>query len=279
MEISTYQPGVEIQELHSHILQQDLQLYIKLPWSYEHSDQTYPVLFSLDANRVFPIISSTSLVFETPGMKAQEILIVGVGYKLDPDRMMGLAQWAAWRTRDFTPVRSLETEQGWQERLAGLLGGKQMSVQSGGAASFLKALQEEVIPFVEATYRVSAKDRGLAGYSYGGLFALYALFNDPETFSRYFAGSPSMWAEVFDYEASFAGTHNDLKAKLFLSHGEQETELHEPLNRLLDQLRSRNYPGLEVLSHVLAGEGHLSAYPAAISRALRVLYYEGLVDG
>jgi uncharacterized protein len=276
--MSTFQPGVEIRDLHSHLLDQDLQLYVKLPWTYDRGDAAYPVLYALDANRSFPVYSTMSLIYETPGARAEEILIVGVGYQVDSDRIRGLAQWAAWRTRDLTPVRREEVEQTWRGRLAPLLGGEEMPVQTGGAPRFLEALREEIIPFVEANYRISPADRGLAGYSYGGLFALYTLFHAPELFRRVFAGSPSMWEALFAYEQEYAARHDDLPARLFITAGEQEAELLERVQRMVDRLRSREYPGLKMLTHVFEGEGHVSAGAAAISRALRVLYYEDLSD-
>jgi predicted alpha/beta superfamily hydrolase len=268
------QPGVEVRELHSTILNQNLRLYIKLPWSYERSETTYPVLFCLDGNRSFPLYSTMSLIYETPGDNAREIMIVGVGYQVDDDRLRGLAQWAAWRTRDLLPERRDKTEEYWQERLSALLGGEEIQVQSGGAPLFLNSLREEIIPFIEANYRVSPLDRGLAGYSYGGLFTLYALFHASESFTRYFAGSPTMMDKLFEYEENYASTHRDLKARLFISTGSYETGLLEPLQRMVERLRSRMYPGFEVLTYVFEDEGHSSAYAASVSRALRMLYYE-----
>ena len=150
------QPGIEVGELHSSILNQNLLLYIKLPWSYERSDATYPVLFCLDGNRSFPLYSTMSLIYETPGFNAQEIVIVGIGYQVDEDRLRGLAQWAAWRTRDLLPERREETEEYWKERLSALMGGEEIQVQSGGAPLFLQSLGEEIIPFIEANYRTSS---------------------------------------------------------------------------------------------------------------------------
>ncbi len=40
------------------------------------------------------------------------------------------------------------------------------------------------------------------------------------------------------------------------------------------QLQSRHYPGLHLQTIVFPDEDHMSAYPAAVSRALRVLYGE-----
>jgi len=250
-------------------------VYIKLPWNYDRSNITYPVLFSLDGNRSFPLYSTMSLIYETPGTNTQEIVIVGVGYKVDSDRIRGFAQWAAWRTRDLTPVRNEADEQYWNGILSALLKGEDLGVQSGGAPLFLQSLCEEIIPFIEANYRVSSTDKGLAGYSYGGLFTLYALFHTPETFVRYFAGSPTMWDQLFEYEENYASNHSDLKARLFITAGGRETDLLEPIQRLMERLRSRGYPRLEQLTHVFEGEGHSSAYAASVSQALCVLYKEG----
>lgn len=268
---SILQPGIEVRSLHSEILKQDLELYIKLPWTYGRSDKVYPVLFALDGNRSFQLYATMSLIFEMPGTGGDEIIIAGIGYKLDHDRMMGLAQWAAWRTRDYTPNQNDETEQYWRTRLSAMVGGEFKDVQSGGAANFLKLLRTEIIPFVEANYRISP-ERGLAGYSYGGLFTLYAMFHAPELFQRYFAGSPTMRDQLFEYEAQYAASHNDLAAKVFITEGGLETDLHEPIRRMVDQLRSRGYHGLDLQTHVFDGEAHSSAYAASISRALRMLY-------
>jgi predicted alpha/beta superfamily hydrolase len=274
-EISSFQRGIEVARLGSAIIDQDFELAIKLPWRYHESDAVYPVLFTLDANRSFPLYATMSLIYETPPAICEEVVIVGVGYRLDDDRIRGLAEWAAWRTRDLTPVRNDETERFWQEKLSTLIEGEGFAVRSGGAAAFLDALCTEIIPFVEANYRVSPNGRGLAGYSYGGLFALFALFHAPETFQRFFAGSPSMWDELFAYEEEYAATHNDLEATLLMTGGSLETDLHEPMQRFVHQLRERNYPSLNLETHIFEGESHVSGYAAAVSRALCVLYGGG----
>jgi predicted alpha/beta superfamily hydrolase len=276
MMASILQPGIETLSMHSEILQQELELYIKLPWRYGRGDRVYPVLFALDANRAFHLYATMSLIYETPETSGDEIIIVGIGYKLDEQRIMGLAQWAAWRTRDFTPNQSMDTEEFWKTKLSALVGGDFRDVQSGRAAQFLKSLREEIIPFAETNYRISSDGRGLAGYSYGGLFTLYALFHAPELFTRYFAGSPTMREQLFEYEEQYASTNSDLAAKVFMTEGELESDLHDPIQRMVNLLRSRGYPGLDLQTHVFEGEGHSSAYAASVSKALRVLYnYSG----
>jgi predicted alpha/beta superfamily hydrolase len=271
-------PGMEVQLIHSAILDRDLQLFIKLPWSYERSDQTYPVLFTTDANRSFPIYATTSLIFETPRPGIPEILIVGIGYYLDAVRLKGLAQWAVWRTHDLTPISRPEIDQWWAERLSPLLQGETIEVHSGGAEKFLSAIRDEIIPFIEANYRVSNEDRGLAGYSYGGLFTLYTLFHTPELFKRYFAGSPSMWNQVVVDEEAYGSIHTDLPAKLLITAGEKESELLGNLSPFISQLQSRSYPGLDLTVHTFADVGHAASMPVAISWALSVLYHPGWLN-
>ena len=272
MQIPLQIPGIEVQLLHSAILDRDLQLFIKLPWSYERSDKTYPVLFTTDANRSFPVYATTSLIFETPGPDTPEILIVGIGYRVDVERIKGLAQWAAWRTHDLTPTSRVEIDKWWQDRLSQIVEGELFEIRSGGAQELLQAISEEIIPFIDANYRVISDDRGLAGYSYGGLFTLYALFHNPELFKRYFAGSPTIWSQVAVDEEAYASTHSDLPVKLFITAGEKEVELLKKLSPFIKKLQSRNYPGLDLTTQIFSGEGHATATPAAISRALCVLY-------
>ena len=65
--------------------------------------------------------------------------------------------------------------------------------KNGGAANFLRFIREELQPFIDKEYPTIPSDRGYFGDSLGGLFGLYALFNEPETFNRYIIGSPSIW--------------------------------------------------------------------------------------
>lgn len=267
-------PGVEVRQLHSTILGQEMEISIKLPWRYTESDRMYPVLYCLDANRAFPLYSTMSLIYETPVTgSSEEIILVGVGYKLATERLRGLAEWMAWRTRDLLPIHSVETEEYFEDLLPKLWNGDHLEVQTGEAERFLRVLRDEVIPFVEANYRGSAAGRGLAAYSNGGLFALYTLFHAPEAFSKYFAGSPSIIDEVFEYEETYAAAHTDLPAEILMTVGSLE-EMCEPFERLANQLRSRSYPNLNLKTWTFDGEGHSSVYAAAVSRALRELYYQ-----
>ena len=97
-------------------------------------------------------------------------------------------------------------------------------VETGKRSVHLAALRDEIIPWVEARHP-TAPERALIGYSLGGLFAMYAMFESPSTFTHYLLGSPSMyWNDevMFQVEQACADKHKDLKARVFLSAGVDE---------------------------------------------------------
>lgn len=59
---------------------------------------------------------------------------------------------------------------------------------------FLDFIENTVRPAVKARFpRLSCSREALYGHSYGGLFALHALFTRPDSFDCYMASSPSIW--------------------------------------------------------------------------------------
>jgi hypothetical protein len=264
-------PNTELRTLRSELMNQELNIYIKLPVNYyANSDKIYPVWYWTDANRSFPLVANIASILEFPKAGYPDLVIVGIGYPI-----RDMADWAALRTRDLTPTNDPGTDSTWAKILAES-SGRKYEVKSGGALLFLNFIVKELIPFVESNYRVSSSDRGLGGYSDGGLFTLFALFTHPEAFDRYFAGSPSLDYDngiLFNYENEFALTHKNLKATIFLSAGSLENDgTIENMKKMSEVLQSRNYQGLTLNSYVFPGESHRSCIPSAIMKAFKVLY-------
>jgi predicted alpha/beta superfamily hydrolase len=189
-----------------------------------------------------------------------------------------MLDWGAWRTRDFTPIANQDDEQYWEGIFRRMSGDTTIQVETGGAPRFLNFICDELIPYIESEYPVSKEDRALGGYSYGGLFTMFALFERPGVFNRYFAGSPSiLFANrlLFEMEKTYSESHSDLPARLFMSTGEFEDQNGiAALKEMAGLLESRNYPNLDVRTHVFEGEWHGSAYPGSIMRAFVTLYGE-----
>lgn len=263
--------GTETRVLHSKIMNIDFELYIAFPFSYFRSDTTYPVLFSLDANRSFGLVNNMVNILNIPHKEIPEILLVGIGYPIK-----GLEDWAIGRNRDFTPTNDPEDDEYWVNLLSRMTGRNDIVVKSGGAPQFLEFMRKELIPFIEANYRVSSTDRAIMGFSRGGLFTLYALFQYPELFKRYYAGSPSIWWDdgiLFKYEEEYNANNDDLPVRLFMSNGSLESEsMLSDMKKMSERLKSKNYPNLELNTHIFENETHASSYASAISRAFRVLY-------
>ncbi len=248
----------------SSIIGEEFEISIALPANYRSSDTTYPVLYLTDGNYFFDLCTRIARIMQF-GHELPEILIVGIGY-----RNVTVSKWAELRSRDFTPTSIPDSlRNGWH---------------TGGGANFLRFIREELMPFITKNYRTSA-DVAYAGHSDGGLFGLYVLFHEPDTFHRYIIGSPSVSYDSFvtlKHEADYAVKHSDLSARVFMSADELE-ERADPflgtgsrwvsnMMQLANNLLGRNYPSLRLQTVVFTGETHLSVCAATFSRGLRVIF-------
>lgn len=245
-------PKTEMFTLHSSFVDDAFVISVSLPWRYEDTKtKTFPVLYMLDADVGFGYTAGVVQGLNL-GYAFQEMIVVGIGYGAD-----NLDDWELLRARDLTPVP-----------YPGYPG-------SGGAKNFLPFLQEELIPHIEATYRANPSDRGLVGASAGGLFAVYALLNAPDTFNRYIAISPSLhWHDkyVFRYEEELAERQRELPVHLYLAAGSKEQRIKTDLEEFYQLLSDRGYEGLDMTIEVLEGETHGSMPIIAVPRALKVVY-------
>lgn len=236
------------------------QIYVALPASYEEQPQrTYPVLYVTDAHYAFPLIRQFARRMNLEGPVIQEHILVGLSYA---DGDTGPVS----RTRDYTPSVRANARQA-----------------EGGGPAYQAYLKSEVLPFIEQRFRADPKQRILLGHSFGGLLGAQIMFSEPELFSAYVLGSPSLWfdnKQMFDAEARFASNHTDLKANVFMYVGEGEhpaptnSNRYDMVadNRLFEQrLRSRQYPGLTLRAIVVDGEDHLTVAPIGFMRALEAV--------
>ncbi|MGZ4019590.1 MAG: alpha/beta hydrolase, partial [Flavisolibacter sp.] len=163
-------PGTATKEIVSSMVKgQQYVLHIMLPGGYATSTKIYPVVYLMDSQWDFPLVTALYGEQYYDGFIPQ-MIIVGVtwgGKNPNPDSL---------RARDYTPTNVKGTP------------------QSGGADKFLAFMQKELFPFIEANYRADKNDRTLVGCSLGGLFTMYTLFTHADMFTRYVATSPAfMW--------------------------------------------------------------------------------------
>jgi predicted alpha/beta superfamily hydrolase len=121
----------------------------------------------------------------------------------------------------------------------------------------LKFFKEELIPFVEKNYRTN-DFRVLYGHSVGGLFTMYALFNYPDLFAAYIAGSPwfqtndQYWLKNIEKMAKV----RDLADKfLFMTVGKKEAQLTiDTFTELEKWMDSQSFDGLTWKSAWVEGD-------------------------
>ncbi len=119
------------------------------------------------------------------------------------------------RTRDLTPTNA---------PLAGRDGTPREFPTSGGASRFLDFFEKELFPYVDSHYRTQPY-RLLAGHSFGGLFALNALFTRPAMFEAVIAVGPSLrWDDDLPLRQarSFLEDRKELNATLVVAMANEE---------------------------------------------------------
>lgn len=243
-------PGSELRALKSATTGRDYDLYIKLPGDYgKNKDQKYPVLYVLDGQWDFKLLDSVygGLFYDK---FVPDIIIVGVTYSgASPN-------YDSLRAMDYTPTAVSQVP------------------GSGGGPKFLAFLKGELIPFIERNYRADAAGRVLLGSSYGGLFALYAMFAEPGLFSGFISASPAVPYDnrfSFKQELEYFGKRQDLPVRLYLAVGEQE-QLAQPVKEFMQVLSGRNYKGLKMQTRVIEGERHASNKPEVYNRGMRYVF-------
>jgi predicted alpha/beta superfamily hydrolase len=146
--------------LESAILKEKRFIQVVLPSSYKPGTKDkFDVLYVLDGEGNTRLSADIQQFIGGEGFMPQTI-IVGI-FNTD-------------RTRDLTPSR----EQGFGT--------------SGGADKFLSFLKNELVPYIDKTYPTTG-DNTLFGHSFGALFAMYALLEEPQLFKSYIAADPSFW--------------------------------------------------------------------------------------
>lgn len=174
--------------------------------------------------------------------------------------------------RDFLPVANQTAEKSMQGFFP-----VPNPVATGKAHDFLQFIRDELMPFVDSEYRIDATDRTLEGHSYGGVFALYTLFHQPDLFHRYIVVSPDLPFNngvTLDYERTYAEHHDNLKARVYLAYG--ETELNDYtnpyLNPFVKALEERKYPGFTLIQQTILNCDHCSVPAPAIQAGLVAVY-------
>jgi predicted alpha/beta superfamily hydrolase len=232
-----------VHRFQSKIVDDVYELRISVPEDYEDNEELRPVIYVLDGQWNFTLVSDIVGKLAFDGLMPQAV-VVGITWA-DSSFQPAEERW-----RDFAPDPN-----------ANIPG-------SGGAANFLQVLETEVFPLVQSNYRAST-ERVLTGGSLSGLFVSYALLERPDLFLGYISSSGATGQASQYFTRRLAEVTPELLAKerAYFSVGalyDNETEVR----RFVGELEAILGDTPEIVLDVVPGVGHTGNEPFAYTRGL-----------
>jgi uncharacterized protein len=265
-------------------------IWVTRPVDYDRGEGArFPAIYVTDGNASAAMLAPYAEHTAFDLISAfQPYLQVTVGYP--PAKA---ADWLTLRNRDLVPagepappsmiaaVAADAETAGWtQEEHDEYI----RSIHEGRAAEFLAFLEDELRPVVEDRYRVDQAASGLFGYSYGGLFSLYALLRRSPMFHRYGAGSPGVLdqgSQIFRLEQGITDRGEPFDdVQLHLTVNELEItgrshvyrDLGIQFARLVDRLYLSGHEGLDFTARILPSDTHMTGFTQSFLSYLRACY-------
>ncbi len=172
----------------SNVLNERRTIVVIPPFNYkDRPDEKYPIVYVLDpGNNLFAAFGIVNYYSDMLKIMPRSI-IVGI---VSSDR-----------EKDYLPTPSKEQPTG------------------GGADKFLRFINSELVTLIDSTYPANS-ERCIIGHSAGGLFAIYALENQPDLFNSFICIDPSLW---YDNQLSvkampeFLKNYKGIKKSIFIS--------------------------------------------------------------
>lgn len=270
-------PDIVTHQISSNRVDQTFEIRVWQPVSRTDGSESFPVLYVTDSNA--GIFLQGMMHYAQLGGDVQRFIMVGIGYPVG-HTLGGLN--LRWRDLTPTPSENIGAGSGLPiEGIPEIKSGK----RSGGAGEFLSFIREELIPFIDGNYNTIEGDRAFFGHSFGGLFGLYTLLHQPDTFNRYIIGSPSIWyddAISLKYAKAFMASDREVNARVYMSVGELENEakwqMVSNVYRMNAILNSRVVPGFTAKMHVFPDETHMTVAAFNLIRGVQEVFDKPACD-
>lgn len=229
------------------MLKESRDLFIQLPSGYyekKTSQDQYPVLILLDGNSYLDhTVNAIETLNNEEGQASYSPIIVGID---SPDREKDFT---------FTKIETIREN------------------NTGNGHTFLKFIEDELIPFIEDQYKTS-DSRMLIGHSLGGLCVVNIFFSENETFQDYISSDPSIWWEPEVIEEKLqSSSPNYQSKKIFIA-----TAYRDSINQ------SKNLDKHQLIARIISGKSEMEVskiqryYPAESHRSIPAIAIQDGID-
>ncbi len=237
-------------------------IFVSFPSGGKAPKDGYPVLYVLDGNAYFGSFAAARWIQEF--QPVGQSIIVGVGYPGD-------AAWDVRRMNDYTQPLLDPPPKQWRE-LA--------KYKSGARKPFLDFLTGKLRTEIDRRYKVDDSRNALFGHSFGGLFALYTLYERPDAFNAIVAASPSSeWNEqgILKEERAFSerltsGRIGTTSKLMVVVSDQDKDDDPEPARALVDRLDRLSGYGMRVRLHRYTDEAHVTVPARSATDVLRFAF-------
>lgn len=248
-------PGTQVIPIKDTISNKQYELLIKLPDNYaKNKDKNYPVVYFTDAVEHIELLSSASY------MIMKDVILVGISWQKDIAEDLK-QQYGVHVSRymDYTFKKTVNPNH--------------PKIKFGQADNHLAFIRKDVFKFVESNYRTEPNNRTYFGFSAGGVFGVYALMVQPDTFKNYILGSPLDEKVPTLFAQEHAALKNTQSAiNVLTSYGELEKEVGPFVEDFVSQLRNKKYKGLASIKNIVVESyGHSDSSPLVAAHSLKWL--------
>jgi predicted alpha/beta superfamily hydrolase len=230
-------PNIDTWVIHSSSIGEDYTIYVLRTEAYDTTNIHLPVLYMTDGDWNMTVAMNCFRMLRQD-YTIEQPLIVGIGYGKGTNK----------RFRDLDPAT--------------------------GAPAFLAFIEKELIPFVNGKYRTN-DERAIYGYSMGGMFTTYILFNRPELFEKIFIGAPgNNGSELMPAAKTYFANHKDLKSKVFVGVGSYEHEVVRNIDSFKTYLLAQKCRDLKIRTAITPSANHGAALAQVMQNAIAFGYCE-----
>lgn len=190
-------PPHETLTVSSKVLSEERIINISLPPGYDGT-RAFDVVYMPDGglDEDFPHLANTLNALMARGVVAP-VILVGIKNTV--------------RRRDLTGPTDVASD-------------REVAPVVGGSAAFRRFIREELMPAIEARYRVTSR-RSIIGESLAGWFIMETFFLEPQLFDGYIAISPSLWwndHELIRHAPERLATWGNRQATLYFTTANEE---------------------------------------------------------